>query len=116
MPLSTGNLFAHLPDTLPHELFQPLEQGTRFTLERIVSLGHATPPDQWYDQPQQEWVVLLSGAAGLRFEGNDEIHVLHPGDFVTIPAHQRHRVEWTDATQATVWLALHYTAATLSEL
>jgi cupin 2 domain-containing protein len=36
--------------------------------------------------------------------------VLHPGDHVVIPAHRRHRVEWTDSTEKTIWLALHYQA------
>ena len=106
------NLFAQLPQSLPEELFEELTHGAEFRLERILSLGHATPAGQWYDQEQHEWVVLLSGAAGLRFEGEEAPRVLSPGDFVNIPAHTRHRVEWTDAKQHTVWLALHY--ATLS--
>ncbi|WP_022949710.1 cupin domain-containing protein [Methylohalobius crimeensis] len=102
------NLFAHLPDTLPEEWFQALLSGNRFTLERIVSLGHATPAGQWYDQARHEWVVLLSGSAGVYFEGDESVQTLHPGDYVHIPAHRRHRVEWTDPKEKTVWLALHY--------
>ncbi|MBN2700274.1 MAG: cupin domain-containing protein [Methylothermaceae bacterium] len=102
------NLFTHLPDTLPEEWFQALLSGNRFRLERIVSLGHATPAGQWYDQARHEWVVLLSGSAGLYFEGEDTVQVLHPGDFIDIPAHRRHRVEWTDPEEKTIWLALHY--------
>ena len=55
-----------------------------------------------------ECVVLLSGSAGLLFEDKAELCVMHPGDYVHIPAHRRHRVEWTDPEQKTVWLALHY--------
>jgi cupin 2 domain-containing protein len=103
-----GNIFAQLPPSLSEEVFQEIIHGERFRLERIISSGQATPGGQWYDQEQHEWVVLLSGAAGLRFEGEEGLQVLHPGNFVKIPAHTRHRVEWTDEKQSTVWLALHY--------
>jgi cupin 2 domain-containing protein len=77
-------------------------------LERIVSDGHATPPGEWYDQERDEWVVLLQGGAGLRFEGEDRVLVMQPGDYVLIPAHRRHRVEWTEGAQKSIWLALHF--------
>ncbi|MBU6529261.1 cupin domain-containing protein (plasmid) [Methylocystis sp. MJC1] len=80
----------------------------RFTrIERIVSTGQASPLGFWYDQEQTEWVVLLSGSAGLMFEGEDALHILRSGSYVEIPAHLRHRVEWTDAAEPTVWLAVH---------
>ena len=79
-----------------------------FRLERIVSAGQATPPGEWYDQDTHEWVALLTGGAGLRFEDEAEPRVLAPGDYLLIPAHRRHRVEWTDPEPPTVWLALHY--------
>lgn len=105
---AAGNIFAELPQSLPEEVFQEIIHGGKFRLERIISFGQATPVGQWYDQEQHEWVVLLSGAAGLRFEGEDDPRVLRPGDFVNIPARTRHRVEWTDEKQNTIWLALHY--------
>lgn len=103
-----GNLFADLPESLPDELTDVLVRAAGARLERTVSLGHATPPGQWYDQDTQEWVVLLRGAASLRFEDEPEPRVLGPGDWVDIPAHRRHRVEWTARGEPTVWLALHY--------
>jgi cupin 2 domain-containing protein len=108
MTTDGGNIFANLPQSLSAEVFEEIIRGERFRLERIISFGQATPAGQWYDQEQHEWVVLLSGAAGLRFEGEEGLRVLHPGNFVKIPAHTRHRVEWTDEKQSTVWLALHY--------
>jgi cupin 2 domain-containing protein len=102
------NLFSPLPAVVPEEIFTVLLQGDRFKLERIVSAGQATPPGEWYDQETHEWVLLLSGSAGLVFAGETEVRVLRPGDYLHIPAHQRHRVEWTDARQKTVWLAVHY--------
>lgn len=103
----SGNLYANLPRTLPHERVDILLEAGGTTLERIVSTGQATPAGQWYDQPHAEWVLLLQGSAGLRFEDERETRTLAPGDHVFIPAHARHRVEWTRAHEPTVWLALH---------
>jgi cupin 2 domain-containing protein len=111
-----GNILAKLPQSISEEVFQQILHGERFRLERIISSGQATPAGQWYDQEQHEWVVLLSGAAGLRFEGEEGLRILSPGDFVNIPAHTRHRVEWTDEKQSTVWLALHYSRSDAAQL
>lgn len=102
----TGNLFADLPSALPDELVQTLAAAPGVRIERIVSHGHASPEGFWYDQDEAEWVVVLKGAARLRFEDN-EIE-MRPGDHITIPAHQRHRVEWTIPDEPTVWLAVFY--------
>ena len=101
------NLFAEIPSELPEELIQPLLSTPGLRIERIVSLGHASPEGSWYDQETHEWVLLLKGAARLRFEGEEPIDLL-PGAFVNIPTHKRHRVEWTDPSQPTIWLAIHY--------
>ena len=106
--MKPGNIFSGIPDRVTEEIFETLLKADHFALERIISFGQATPPGQWYDQPKDEWVILLKGSAGLLFEGQEETMVLHPGDYVHILAHQRHRVEWTDGKQETVWLALHY--------
>jgi cupin 2 domain-containing protein len=102
------NLFSSLPDIVPEEICETLLQTDHCTLVRIISAGQATPPGEWYDQDTHEWVIVLSGSAGLRFAEEPGLLVLQPGDYVHIPAHQRHRVEWTDPHQKTVWLALHY--------
>ncbi len=102
------NLFSELPKKSGEELFQTLVETPHFLFETIVSDGHTTPDDEWYDQERDEWVMLLTGAAGLRFQNNPEIVELNPGDSIVIPAHVRHRVEWTDNGCKTVWLALHY--------
>jgi cupin 2 domain-containing protein len=109
--VETNNLFLRIPDVLPEEIFDVLIEEPSLRLERIVSDGHAAPPREWYDQDRDEWVVLLSGSAGLLFEGEAEPVVMKPGDYVLIPAHLRHRVEWTDGSEKTVWLALHFTAS-----
>ena len=76
-------------------------------IERIVSTGQASPPGFWYDQPDDEFVVLLAGAARLCFEDGDVTLDMKAGDWVEIPAHVRHRVERTQADPPTVWLAVH---------
>jgi cupin 2 domain-containing protein len=102
------NLFAGLPAELTEELIETLVHANGARLERIVSRGHATPAGEWYDQDANEWVVLLRGGAGLRFEDEAEPRVLRPGDWLEIPAHRRHRVEWTSRSEPTIWLALHF--------
>jgi cupin 2 domain-containing protein len=103
-----NNLFGAIPTRLPDELMETLVRAGAARLERIVSLGHTTPPGQWLSQAQDEWVALLRGGATLVFEGEAAPVTLHPGDYLVIPAGQRHRVEWTDPTDVTVWLAFHY--------
>ena len=100
------NLLANLPTQLPNEIVTTIVSGDHVRIERIVSLGHSSPADFWYDQDQHEWVLLLQGAARLQFEGRSQ--ELKPGDYVNIPAHIRHRVEWTTPAEPTVWLAVYY--------
>lgn len=102
------NLFSDIPDDLPDELLEVLLDADSVRMERIVSQGHASPEGFWYDQDQHEWVVVLRGAARLRFDGEEKALEMAPGDFVNIPAHTRHRVEWTTPDEPTVWLAVHY--------
>ena len=109
------NLFKDLPEALQEEIFETIVKTKDITLERIVSKGHVTQEGEaaeqhWYDQDQHEWVTILSGWARLSFENNKEV-LLKPGDHLIIPAHKRHMVKETDASQETIWLALFYTAA-----
>ena len=102
------NLFSNIPDSFPDEIIETLLEKKNLKLERILSSGQSTPAGKWFDQETDEWVVLLKGKAGLRFENESEVIELTPGDHLLIPAHKKHRLEWTDEKQKTVWLALHY--------
>jgi cupin 2 domain-containing protein len=107
-----GRLLAELPERLAggeDETVLLDRPGAR--LVRIVSTGHATPPGAWYDQPDDEWVAVLTGAARLLIEGEGEAREFGPGDWIFLPARCRHRVVWTDEATPTVWLALHVDAA-----
>jgi cupin 2 domain-containing protein len=106
--MDAGNLFANVPPRLADEQVQELLAAANVTIERIVSIGHSTAANQWYEQERDEWVLLLAGSGGLLFEGESEPVRLEPGSYVHIPAHRRHRVEWTDSAVPTVWLAVHF--------
>jgi cupin 2 domain-containing protein len=102
-----GNLLSGLPPSQDQEGIERLIDGPNMRIERIVSTGQASPPGFWYDQADDEFVVLLTGAARLRFEAGDLSLDLKSGDWLEIPARARHRVEWTQADPPTVWLAVH---------
>jgi len=101
------NLFTDIPGHLPEEYLETLANTGSVHIQRIVSKGHTTPEDDWYDQDQNEFVVLLKGAATLEFEKGRAVS-LAPGDWLQIPAHEKHRVSWTDENSETIWLAVHY--------
>lgn len=102
------NLLQPLPDARATEAVQCLLARPGLRIERIVSQGQASPPGFWYDQDEGEWVLLLAGAAQLRFADETALHRLGPGDWLEIAPHRRHRVEWTDPSTPTVWLAIFY--------
>ncbi|HJN11121.1 MAG TPA: cupin domain-containing protein [Pirellulaceae bacterium] len=103
-----NNLFTDIPNDLPEELVEVLAENKHVRIERIISIGHASPEGFWYDQEEHELVVVLKGEAKLLFEGDNEPIHMTPGDFINIPAHRKHRVEWTTPDEPTVWLAMFY--------
>ena len=102
------NLFQDIPCDLPAELIETIAGSESVRIERIVSRGHQSAPDAWYDQDTAEFVLLLQGQARLQFAEDNTFVSLKPGDYLTIAAHQQHRVDWTDPAQDTVWLTVHY--------
>ena len=102
------NLLRDLPDTRATEIADALVTRPGLRIERITSFGQASPEGFWYDQDEAEWVLLLAGAARLRFEDETQARALGPGDWLEIAAHRRHRVEWTDPAKPTIWLAVFY--------
>ena len=108
--MKVKNLLASVPSQLPDELSETLIEGTNVRVERIVSRGHSSPEGFWYDQDESEWVLVVSGRARLRFEDLADPVEMGSGDFLEIAAHRRHRVDWTDPDQDTVWLAIFHSA------
>jgi cupin 2 domain-containing protein len=108
MAVETGSLNGDLPARpAANECVDILLERPALRIERIVSTGQATPAGEWYDQDADEWVLLVSGSAALRIEGEEDDRELRPGDWIFLPAKCRHRVTWTRATPPTVWLAIH---------
>jgi cupin 2 domain-containing protein len=102
-----GNLLSQIPEIITEEIFNTLFENDNLKIERIVSNGHCTAKDQWLEQDRDEWVVLIQGAAKLLLKQSKQIVDLNPGDYILIPAFCKHRLEWTDSNQKTVWLAVH---------
>jgi cupin 2 domain-containing protein len=102
------NINSAIPDTFPEELYTLLLEGNSFRLERIVSRGYSTPAGKWLEQERHEWVMVLSGSAGLLFAGEQHPCILRAGDYIHILAHCQHRIVWTDPMKDTVWLTIHY--------
>jgi cupin 2 domain-containing protein len=101
-----GNLFRLPGSPPPEELVEALAGGEAVLVERIISTGQATAPGDWLVGERDEWVVLLTGEAELSYEDGTRVR-LAAGDWVVIPAGERHRVESTSEDPACVWLAVH---------
>ena len=101
------NIFDTIPEVITREICEPLINTNALKIERIISKGHVSPQTGWYDQDKNEWVIVLKGAATLLFENNSSVQ-MKTGDYINIPAHKKHKVEWTDPETETVWLTVHY--------
>lgn len=105
--MNTKNIFDRIPESFDSEIVDKLIETDQVRVERIISRGHASPEAYWYDQAQNEWVMVLRGEAVILFADQSTIR-LSAGDYTTIAAHVKHRVQWTDPDRETVWLAVHY--------
>lgn len=105
--MPTQNIYHNIPPDSSDEIFEPLESAEHIKIERIVSRGQQSPDSGWYDQDDNEWVLLLKGKASIEFEDGAVTH-LGEGDYLNIKAHEKHRVLAADTATETVWLAIHY--------
>ncbi len=106
--MEVKNIGRDLPDATGQECVEPLVKTKDVLIERIVSRGQASAPEVWYDSAQIEWVMLVQGRARLMWE-DGRVSDMEAGDHVTIPAHCRHRVDWTAPDQDCVWVAVMIT-------
>jgi cupin 2 domain-containing protein len=108
MTTIVDNIFANLPAHLSNELFEILLENKNIKIERIISKGHCSPDDFWYDQEQNEWVMVLQGKASLLFENEEKPVLLSQVDYLNVPEHKKHRINRTDPNQKTIWLTVYY--------
>ncbi|MCM0148855.1 cupin domain-containing protein [Photobacterium galatheae] len=108
--VTVQDLLADIPERLPAELFQNLLVSSQLRVERIVSRGHQTPKGEWYDQDENEWVLVIQGQAELVFDDSQPPVRLKAGQSIFLPAHCRHRVSWTPEGEHTIWLAIFFPA------
>jgi len=101
------NLLSQIPENLADEVLEQILGTNDLRIERIVSRGHTSPVDGWYDQDEDEWVLVLQGSGKILFEDGREIFLV-AGDHLHITAHQKHRVTWTDPEAVTIWLAVFF--------
>lgn len=108
--INVANFFDNLPKATKDEVFEEIIANKNLKVERIITNGQVTPKGEWYDQTTNEWVLVLQGAAQLLIQEGETLRIvdMKAGDHVLLPAHCKHRVEWTDKQQTTIWLAIHF--------
>lgn len=118
MEIRKKNIFT-LPKSLPleqkleSELFEPIVKTSDLLIERIISMGQITPPNEWYEQATDEWVLLLQGTARLLFDDFEgETIELLAGDYILISKQRKHRVIYTTTEPPCIWLAIHSSLVT----
>lgn len=99
--MNIRNLFSDSQMPSSGERFDKLLEQDGVVIERIVSGADVTPTE--YIQPQDEWVVLLTGQARLEVAG--EQVSLEAGDHLFLPAHTPHTVR--QVSPGATWLAVH---------
>ena len=102
-----GNTFKNIPSDLTNEVFETLVQSSHCKIKRIISLGQVTPKNEYYEQNEDEFVIVLQGAATLLFLDTQKTMEMKSGDYVFIPAGVKHRVQWCDTKVQTIWLAIY---------
>jgi cupin 2 domain-containing protein len=102
-----ANIFENIPAELPNEIFSDIIKTEKLRVERIISKGHTSPDTGWYDQAENEWVIVLSGYGVIEFNNGNKV-MLKQGDYLHINAHNKHRVIETSMDEPTVWLAIFY--------
>ncbi|WP_114418911.1 cupin domain-containing protein [Marinospirillum perlucidum] len=105
--MSKANIFSRVPAASEQEIFEELLTSEGVRIERILSYGQSSPEEGWYDQEENEWVLVLQGEGCIAYEDGREV-ILKAGNYLELPRHTRHRVAWTAAGETTIWLAIFY--------
>ena len=105
--MKSATIYSSIPNDFGAEALDEIIRVPGVRIERIISKGHTSPENGWYDQEENEWVMVLEGSGTVTFEDGSTAN-LSKGDHINIPAHCKHRVSWTDPSQLTIWLAVFY--------
>jgi|SRR3989344_7139033 len=101
------NILSNIPDKIPKEIIETVVSSPNIKIERIISKGHVTSKGKWYNQEKDEFVLIIKGNAELGFENNNLVK-MKEGDYLIIPKNTKHRVEKTDLSTETIWLAVFF--------
>lgn len=99
-----NNIFDKIGEAGEEEQFELLQKGAHYRIERIMSAGHSSPESFFYDQENDEWIMLVQGEATLEVEG--KLTVLKAGDYMFLPKNCKHRIEKTSIDPACIWLCI----------
>ena len=100
------NIFEEIIIDKNEEKFFEIFKNETIKIEKIVSNGQTSPQNFWYEQEENEFVLVLEGFAILQFE--DKEIELKKGDCLNIKAMQKHRVKFTSLDEPTIWFAVFY--------
>lgn len=101
-----ANIFSEIGENhSAGELITEVMSANGVRIERIISNGEVSPENFWYDQSENEWVIVLEGKGIIEFDDGERA-VLETGDYINIKAHKKHRVTFTSSP--TIWLAVFY--------
>lgn len=101
------NIFEQIDINLNEEIIENIVNSDNIRIERIISFDHKSPNGFWYDQDENEFVIVLEGEATLEFDKNTLVS-LKKGDYIIIEKHKKHRVVGTAKNMLTIWLAIFY--------
>ncbi|CAK1758961.1 cupin domain-containing protein [Vibrio crassostreae] len=101
------NIYADIPSSLPNEVFTDIISNDNVRIERILSHGHSSPEEGWYDQDEHEWVMVIEGQGVIEFD-DGRVVTLSKGDYINIAAREKHKVIGTVENVVTIWLAVFY--------
>lgn len=98
------NIFAGVAEVGEEESFNTLVKSPNCRVERIVASGHDSPKGMWYDQENDEFILLLQGEATMEFE--DGMVEMKAGDYLHIPKNCKHRLDKSSVSPACVFLCV----------
>jgi len=90
------------------ELFETIveKNNVHIKIKKIISVSYSDDNNKWYDQDEDEWVMVLRGKAGIKFSDGEIIN-MQEGDYIFIPQHKKHQIIYTSNNPPCFWLAIY---------